>query len=225
MSGYIRTLLNLIRYKEQSVRVTVSKGFRRHDIVSHLSGNTNIGLELGVAEGIYSKRMVNSNVFKVFYGIDAYADMHDTFEYKRALKHIGLEANYKLLRMKFDEALDLFDDSYFDFIFVDGYAHTGQEGGKTLYDWYPKLKVGGIMAGDDYHDDWPLVKHSVNEFAAQLGVELMTTDVVESNPYSQFPCWYFFKQTESKSLEIKQNLAVLGKLERIRVSIKRQLIK
>lgn len=44
------------------------------------------------------------------------------------------------------------------FIYVDGYAHTGEDRGKTLFDWYPKLKIGGLMAGDDYHDDWPLVK-------------------------------------------------------------------
>jgi hypothetical protein len=62
-------------------------------------------------------------------------------EYIKTLKSIGLEKNYVLLRMSFDEAAELFDDEFFDFIYFDGYAHTGEEGGKTFSDWYQKLKI------------------------------------------------------------------------------------
>ena len=86
-----------------------------------------------------------------------------------ALKYIGIEnTTYSLLRMDFDDALLLFEDNYFDFIYVDGFAHTGEEGGKTLIDWIKKLKVGGYLAGDDYHNDWPLVVWAVNDLAKKL---------------------------------------------------------
>ena len=119
--------------------------------------------------------MIDSGKFKIFYGVDLYSDHHNTNEYKHALKFVGLENNYRLLRMSFDDALGLFDDDYFNFIYFDGYAHTGEEGGKTFVDWFRKAKIGGVIAGDDYHDDWPLVKWAVNTFAKALDVELSVT--------------------------------------------------
>ncbi len=134
------------------------KNYYRHDVVRLLSGNDNVGVELGIAEGIFSERMVKSGRFSTYIGIDMYADAsHTTCQYKRALARCGLCSNYKLLRMRFDEAIDLFDDESLDFIYVDGYAHGGEEGGETIFNWYRKLKVGGVMSGDDYHSDWPLV--------------------------------------------------------------------
>ncbi len=131
-----------------------------------------MGIELGVARGIFSRRMVESGKFTLFFGVDEYGgDVHNTTEYKDALRHIGINRHYHLLRMRFDEAIDLFKDNFFDFIYVDGFAHTGEEGGQTLYSWYKKLKVGGIIAGDDYSNDWPLVVWTVNEFAKNIGVE------------------------------------------------------
>eukprot|EP00121_Abeoforma_whisleri_P015798 Awhi_evm1s14531 len=42
-----------------------------------------------------------------------------------------------------------YPDEYFDFIYVD--ARHGRKGvSQDLEDWWPKLKRGGIMAGDNY---------------------------------------------------------------------------
>ena len=76
--------------------------------------------------------MVQSGKFKRCYGIDLYEDHHDTKEYVSALSLVGIEENYSLLRMSFDDAIGLFEDNLFDFIYFDGYAHTGEEGGKTF---------------------------------------------------------------------------------------------
>ena len=106
----------------------------RHECVQFLGTNECIGIELGLATGHFSGRMIQSGEFKKFYGVDLYGDHHDTDEYKSAIKLVGLDSNYTLLRMSCDEALDLFDDNYFDFIYFDGYAHKGEEGGKTFSD-------------------------------------------------------------------------------------------
>lgn len=189
----IQDIHKLAIEKTPEVRTNIAQDFYRHDVIRSLQGNDNIGIELGVAGGVFSQRMVASGKFKTFYGVDLYSDHHDTEEYVRALKLVGINENYKLLRMSFDEALELFDDSYFDFIYFDGYAHTGEEGGKSFIDWYQKIKVGGVVAGDDYHPDWPLVKWAVNTFAQRLGVELTVTGLTETTNLSHYPSWFFTK--------------------------------
>jgi hypothetical protein len=97
--------------------------------------------------------------------------------------------------MSFDEALSLFDEQFFDFIYFDGYAHTGEEGGKTFADWWPKLKTGGVYAGDDYHADWPLVKWAVNAFSQKVGAALQITGQIEKTNLNRYPSWFFTKNT------------------------------
>ena len=53
-----------------TVNVEVFSDYYRYDVVRALKGQNNIGIELGVAAGHYSKRMVQSNRFKHFFGVD-----------------------------------------------------------------------------------------------------------------------------------------------------------
>jgi hypothetical protein len=111
--------------------------------------------------------------------------------------------------MSFDEAHDLFEDNFFDFIYFDGYAHTGEEGGKTFADWYSKLKVGGVFAGDDYHEDWPLVIWAVNHHVSQIGCELHVTEKIETTNLNRYPSWFFIKPNQ-KSVKPSSELVRLG---------------
>lgn len=194
----------------------------RHDVANQLNGQNNVGIELGVAEGVFSKRMVASSKFRIFYGVDLYGDTHDTAEYIRALNYIGVDEQvYKLLRIDFDSALQVFPDDFFDFIYIDGYAHTGEEGGRTLVDWFPKLKNGGILAGDDYHDDWPLVKWAVNNFAQQAGSQLNMTGQNESAKWCHYPTWFLKKNAQSKSIQLDPHLYSIATTERARIHMER----
>lgn len=189
----VKVLANQLTPK---VKLKLHNNYYRHDVLEALKGNNNLGIELGVAGGHYSKRMVQSGKFKRFYGIDLYEDHHDTKEYVSALRLVGIEENYSLFRMSFDDAIDLFEDNFFDFIYFDGYAHTGEEGGKTFSDWFRKLKVGGVFAGDDYHDDWPLVKWAVNDMVSKLNCELNVTGKTENTHLNRYPSWFFTKEKE-----------------------------
>ena len=80
----------------------------RKDILDLLNGSNNIGIELGVANGTYSKQMVDSNKFSKVYGIDVYNDHHNTKQYLSALTYIGLDKPYTLIRSSFEETLTLF---------------------------------------------------------------------------------------------------------------------
>lgn len=173
-------------------------GYTRFDIVRLLGeGEHFVGIELGVAAGDFSQAMVKSGLFKEFWGVDMYADTHDTAQYKEAITKVGIGENYKLLRMTFDDAIDLFPENYFDFIYLDGYAGNGFEGGKTLRTWASKVKVGGIIAGDDYHEECPLLKRIVDEFVNQNDFEFYVTEgAFDFSAYGHYPSWAVRKTHE-----------------------------
>lgn len=189
---HLPEIVDEARDRMPDVTATRISGTTRWNVTDPLPQTGNVGIELGVAAGSFSARMVQSGRFRQFYGVDAYSDGHSTGEYKAALRATGLWSEYRLLRMNFSQAIDLFPDASFDFIYIDGFAHTGLEGGRTLADWFPKLKPGGIMAGDDYDlEAWPLVVWAVHEAATQLDVALMLTDIVQDETYNRFPSWFF----------------------------------
>jgi hypothetical protein len=198
-------------------------GWQRQDVLRLLGDQTGlVGVELGVAAGGFSQRMVASGKFSTFFGVDMYADTHDVDQYKTALRHVGLIGPYKLLRMSFDQAYDLFEDESLDFIYIDGYAHTGQEGGETIWAWARKVRVGGVIAGDDYHSDWPLVIEAVDAFATDTGFELCVTTEVENTDYAGHPSWAMVK-TGAILGAPPSDLLARGKAAGARVAAKRRL--
>ena len=167
----------------------------RKELPQFLERDELVGIELGVAGGWYSKRLMEGGLFRELYGVDIYGDHHDTIEYIKALKNIGMGKNYWLLRMSFEDALDAFPDEYFDFVYIDGYAHTGEERGKTMFDWLKKVKVGGMIAGHDYHEKWPLVQICVDALAEEIGQPVMRTQLSKKrDPQDKFPSWAMFKE-------------------------------
>lgn len=218
MSLNKKYIFDLAQKNTPKVKVEGKEGWLRHDVVNLLEGNENVGIELGVAKGIFSRRMLESRKFKRFYGVDVYGDTHNTAEYSSTLKYIGYkDPKYCLLRMDFESAVDLFEDEYFDFVYVDGFAHTGEDGGKTLIDWLSKVKAGGILAGDDYHRDWPLVVWAVNHLASELGVSVSVTLGVEDTDYCRYPTWWIRKIKSNIKPRLDPLLFDLGMKEKRRV--------
>lgn len=111
------------------------------------------------------------------YSIDRWNDPHHSIhEYHRALKTLAdFGQRSTVLRATFEEGLVLFQPESLDFVYVDGYAHTGQEGGKTLHDWWPKIKPGGVLAGHDYGPLFQPTIDAVDAFVAQHGLEMYLT--------------------------------------------------
>ena len=78
---------------------------------------------------------------------------------------------------------------------------------QDLTAWWPKLKVGGLMAGDDYHNGWVEiarytfgVKDAVDEFfgggARDHRVYVTTHHDFDARPEPQMPQWYVLKCAE-----------------------------
>jgi hypothetical protein len=80
-----------------------------------------------------------------------------------------------LHRMTSGEATKEFSDNYFDWVYVDG-DHSYEAVISDLRNWWPKIRPGGWLAGDDYR--WRdekknlSVKTAVEEFAGETGVRV-----------------------------------------------------
>jgi len=175
---------------------SLAQGFTRRDDVATLIPAGGVGVELGVAAGDFSNRILERSEIGYLFSIDMWAGDrgHDVAQYKEAIRLLHPHrARNTCLRMRFEDALDLFNDESLDFIYVDGYAHTGEDNGRTFSDWYPKLRTGGIIAGDDYHSDWPLVMKAVDDFAAANKLVLHVIQCSEESWNSRYPTWFAMK--------------------------------
>jgi predicted O-methyltransferase YrrM len=147
-------------------------------------------IELGVAAGKSAQAFLLANSELTYTGIDRWSDHHDAKEMQEAkdrLQEFGVRA--VLIQSTFSEAATLIADESVDCIYIDGYAHTGQDSGRTLREWFPKLRVGGIFSGHDYSKRYPLTKREVNKFVADVGASLNV--ITEPEGYDS---WWFIKE-------------------------------
>lgn len=157
-----------------------------------------IGAELGVARGDLTVRFAALDHFDSFYAIDRWSDHHDEKEYQHALSQLKGYEKVTVVRDDVKAWLETVEDESLGFIYIDCYAHTGQEGGTILEAAWPKLAPGGLFSGDDYHERWPETIEAVDLFAAQKDRDLFIwdkhlTNGSENRGMSRFPSWYFRK--------------------------------
>lgn len=153
-----------------------------------------ISIELGVAAGAYSETLLQNPKVDRLYSVDRWGNdgKHTDAEYLSVLHRFKKYGRRSIIiRRSFELAFHFFNQ-IFDFIYVDGYAHTGQDGGKTLEQWWSKLKRGGVFAGHDYHPKWQPTINVVNQFVAQRGLRLYVTKEVDLQTHV-YPSWYVFK--------------------------------
>jgi predicted O-methyltransferase YrrM len=145
-------------------------------------------IELGVAAGLFAVELIKANPHAYYIGIDRWSDHHDTKEMQSAETRIKAETKtWQLMRETFVNALSYFKDESADMIYIDGYAHTGQNNGQTLDDWWPKVKKGGIFAGHDYCKEYHQTMRVVDDFVAKHGA---TLNIIDD---SDCPSWWIVK--------------------------------
>lgn len=163
--------------------------------LSKMVPSNGIGIELGVASGYFSDALLQCSNLERLFSVDAWADHHDSEEYLLAARRLAKHGNRSVvLRMFFDDAIHLFEDRSIDFIYLDAYAHSGQENGKLITDWWSKLKPGGLFAGHDYDARWPLTVQAVDDFCANRGIEPSVLPGARTgNHQDSYASWYVFK--------------------------------
>ena len=152
------------------------------------------GAELGVARGFFSTTLLKTSKLKILFSIDRWNDRHDYKEYLQASKVLSsFRERSVIIKLPFEEAVHLFANESFDFIYIDGYAHTGQDEGRILREWWPKVKIGGIFAGHDYSTSWPKTIEEVDKFAKLNNIKLkFTGEIVGQGGH---PSWYCRKSS------------------------------
>ena len=134
------------------------------------------GAKLGVARGFFSTTLLKTSNLKILFSIDRWNDRHDYKEYLQASKVLSsFRERSVIIKLPFEEAVHLFANESFDFIYIDGYANTGQDEGRILREWWPKVKIGGIFAGHDYSTSWPKTIEEVDKFAKLNNIKLKFT--------------------------------------------------
>lgn len=121
----------------------------------------------------------NSGKQVTFYAIDHWkgsdAETHDEDEDFQAgrihevfLRNIEpVKQHVRWIKQDSAESASLFVDGSVDFVYVDA-SHTFEAVAKDLDAWWPKLKPGGVIAGDDWQ--FTGVARAVTEFAQRMGV-------------------------------------------------------
>ena len=72
------------------------------------------------------------------------------------------------------QASELYSDNSLDFVFIDA-SHDYTNVLADIKAWYPKIKFGGTMSGDDYCSDWRGVVDAVNEYFGAKNIKVYGT--------------------------------------------------
>lgn len=142
-----------------------------------------ICVEIGVLRGEFSKLIIDILQPRKLHLVDPWEIGHDKND-TRTEQRPGLPTAYsdqncythisnifseqisssqvELHRMFSYDAVDLFQDKYFDFIYIDA-THFYEPVMEDIKNYFPKLKDTGILCGHDYGGYWKEVTKAVND--------------------------------------------------------------
>lgn len=154
------------------------------------------GAEVGVFGGYFSEVLC-----KTMPGLDlTCVDIWGFGKYKRAeeecLERL-MPYNVKIIKKHSVEAAKDVPDESLDFVYIDA-AHDYDNVKADINAWAPKVRVGGIIAGDDFYD-FPSGKGGVmraaTEYASHHHYDLKLTDWDIDNPIrdDRMPNFWFVK--------------------------------
>lgn len=130
----------------------------------------NVGAEIGVRRGRFSRHLCKCNPKLRLYCIDPwmpygkkYTEKRQDGIYREALKVLE-PYNVTIIRETSIDALRHFGDETLDFIFIDG-DHTFDYVAPDIIYWSKKVKSGGIVSVHDYYSfGWSGVKQAVDAY-------------------------------------------------------------
>jgi len=144
--------------------------------IALLAPEGSVGAEVGVATGQFSKRILELDHFDKFYSVDRWSDHHGIIEETGVRNKLAPYDKCTVVKNDAIKWLDAQEDESFGFIYIDCYAHTGQEGGSIIDAAWPKIQKGGMLAGDDYEPKYPLTIEAVDSFADRNGLSIRIYD-------------------------------------------------
>ena len=167
-----------------------------------------VGAEIGVKQGKFSKILMDGWLGCKLYLIDPWEEQdkaiydesihdHDS-DYKITLSNLKKHSDrYEIIRQYSTNAHSHFAKNSLDFIYIDGnHSYNGVKSDLELF--YPKLKYGGVMMGDDYH------QHDLEKvFGFDFGVKKAVDDFCFENKHNVSLNYYgdwFYKISETEKI-------------------------
>lgn len=115
------------------------------------------GVEIGVFEGSFTEVLAKGG-FKIYgidpwlvyedYGTPSYKDKAER-RYQRSKQKLAVYPNVTIIRKMSMEAVKEFENDSIDFVYIDG-NHQFRYVADDLYEWWKKVKKGGVICGHDY---------------------------------------------------------------------------
>lgn len=165
-----------------------------------------VGAEVGVFRGYFSEILCKSIPGLKLYCVDPWKiyDGYRDYRFERSMRDAETTARRELA--KYDtviikktsvEAAKDFEDGSLDFVYIDG-NHEYKYVKEDLEAWVPKVRKGGIVAGDDYYmtkrGNMGVIE-AVHEYVGAHGYDLQLTpwDPKHPNNDNRQPQWWFVK--------------------------------
>jgi hypothetical protein len=134
---------------------------------------------------INSGKNIKLDVVDTFMGSPEHDKVDAMALYNDFIKNIEpvLPAIGKVHKLSSIEGAKLYEDNSLDFVFIDA-SHDDANVKADCAAWWPKVKSGGILGGDDYSDSvWPGVVRGVNMYFGNTKIPNT----------SLLPHWYIIK--------------------------------
>ena len=165
-----------------------SKSIKKYLNISELHGVDKYEYDSNFYDMISSNTDISAEIFGEYVEEYSSQDKLDSY-FENTVKHLNAHLS-GLHRLSSLEAVELFDDASLDFVYIDA-DHSYEAVKADLQAWWPKVKSGGVMSGDDYetyYDSWGVIQ-AVDEFAADNNLTLN----VQSEEESHTRQWWFTK--------------------------------
>lgn len=149
-----------------------------------------VGAEIGVADGRYSEILCQTIPGLKLYCVDP---IERKGHYEKATERLS-KYNARIIRKKSMDAIPVFDDDFFDFVFIDA-NHRFDFVMEDIIGWTRKVRKGGIISGHDYyHFNESGVVQAVNTYTQHHKIELnIIPRATKVHHDDRVPCWYFVK--------------------------------
>ena len=163
--------------------------------------------EVGVYRGEFSKHLLDEGKPEMLVLVDLWdaVDIYDAEESKHNLaemiENVKDYANNVEVVKGFSHLVPLeYADNDFDFVYIDA-THSYEDSKQDIEAWWPKVKIGGLIGGDDYHNGFTYdhiysfgVKDAVDEFFAKKNHRVYVTyELTEGQSLTN---WYVIKCSE-----------------------------
>jgi predicted O-methyltransferase YrrM len=135
-----------------------------------------VGVYCGRGTAMWTVELLNRSLKFDYFAIDHFKGSveHEKRDfYEEALRNLApVLPHVNILKMNSRDAARSFPDQHFDIVYIDA-SHDYRSVKRDVDTWYPKVRVGGYIAGDDYIAGWPGVVGAVDAFLSQNSLSLI----------------------------------------------------